>query len=187
VIHIIDHVLTIPPTYAEAATAAGLSSLVGALNATGLMPVSPNVTLFAPNNAAFQAIAGGLSNLTTDQIRSVLTYHAVVGNAPGYSSGLTNGTVLKSVNGANLTITINSGRVFVNGARVITPDVLVANGVIHVIDAYVSSLPFLQYRGHELINSAVSLTPATPPSPTPLPPPVLLPSPAPLLPPMLRK
>jgi uncharacterized surface protein with fasciclin (FAS1) repeats len=185
VIHIIDHVLTIPPTYAEAATAAGLSSLVGALNATGLMPISPNVTLFAPNNAAFQAIAGGLSNLTTDQIRSVLTYHAVVGNAPGYSSGLTNGTVLKTVNGANLTITINSGRVFVNGARVVTPDVLVANGVIHVIDAYVLFIHTLSTPQAD--HSTVFLTPAMLPSPTPRPPPVSLPTPAPLLPPTLRK
>jgi uncharacterized surface protein with fasciclin (FAS1) repeats len=168
VIHIIDHVLTIPPTYAEAATAAGLSSLVGALNATGLMPISPNVTLFAPNNAAFQAIAGGLSNLTTDQIRSVLT-----------------GTVLKTVNGANLTITINSGRVFVNGARVVTPDVLVANGVIHVIDAYVLFIHTLSTPQAD--HSTVFLTPAMLPSPTPRPPPVSLPTPVPLLPPTLRK
>jgi uncharacterized surface protein with fasciclin (FAS1) repeats len=135
VIHIIDHVLTLPVDYSETLAAAGLTSLRGALNATNLKPVSPNVTLFAPNNAAFQAIAGGLSNLTTDQVRSILTYHAVVGNAPGYSSTLKNGTLLKSVNGANLTITIHDGRVFVNNARVITPDVLIANGVLHVIDA----------------------------------------------------
>jgi uncharacterized surface protein with fasciclin (FAS1) repeats len=114
-----------------------LSSLRGALNATNLLDTAnntPNLTIFAPNNAALQAIGSGLANLTTEQISSVLTYHVVPGIL-GYSSGLTNGTVLPTVNGTNLTVTINNGRVFVNNARVITPDVLVANGVVHVIDA----------------------------------------------------
>lgn len=55
--------------------------------------------------------------------------------AVGYSSGLKNGTKLPTVNGAEVTITINNGNVFVNGAKVIIPDVLVSNGVVHVIDA----------------------------------------------------
>jgi uncharacterized surface protein with fasciclin (FAS1) repeats len=138
VIHVIDTFLTLPLNASDTLTAAGLSSLRGALNATNLLntvDTTPNVTIFAPNNAALQAIGGGLASLTSEQITDVLTYHAVVGAAPGYSSGLTNGTVLKALNGKNLTITINSGRVFVNGARVITPDVLIANGVVHVIDA----------------------------------------------------
>jgi len=51
----------------------------------------------------------------------------------GYSSLLTN-TTLKTANGASVTISIINGSVFVNSAKVITPDVLVANGVVHVID-----------------------------------------------------
>ncbi len=42
--------------------------------------------------------------------------------------------MLKSMAGMNLTITMNNGTIFVNSAKVVTPDVLVANGVIHVID-----------------------------------------------------
>lgn len=42
--------------------------------------------------------------------------------------------MLKSMGGMNLTITINNGSVFVNSAKVVTPDVLVSNGVVHVID-----------------------------------------------------
>jgi uncharacterized surface protein with fasciclin (FAS1) repeats len=137
VIHIIDTVLTLPETTSKTALAAGLTSLTGALNATNLVntvDTTKDVTIFAPNNAAFQAIGSGLANLTTEQISSVLTYHVVAGTV-GYSSSLINGTSLKTANGANLTITIADGKVFVNGARVITPDVLVANGVVHVIDA----------------------------------------------------
>ncbi len=52
----------------------------------------------------------------------------------GYSTILTN-TTLTTVNGEKVTITIEGGNVYVNSAKVITPDVLVANGVVHVIDA----------------------------------------------------
>ena len=45
-----------------------------------------------------------------------------------------NNTQLKTMSGMNVTITVNNGSVFVNSAKVITPDVLVANGVVHVID-----------------------------------------------------
>lgn len=47
---------------------------------------------------------------------------------------LTN-TTLKTVNGESVTITIENGTVFVNSAKVIVPNVLVANGVVHVIDS----------------------------------------------------
>lgn len=55
--------------------------------------------------------------------------------AIGYSSNLMNGTKLTAMNGETLTITISNGTVFVNSAKVINPDVLVSNGVVHVIDA----------------------------------------------------
>ncbi|KAL5120698.1 hypothetical protein ACEQ8H_001447 [Pleosporales sp. CAS-2024a] len=137
VIHVIDSFLTIPETASNTAIAAGLSSLAGALQTTNLshtVDTTKDVTIFAPNNAAFQAIGSGLANVTAQQISSILTYHVVAGTV-GYSSTLKNGTSLKTVNGVNLTITVADGKVFVNGARVVVPDVLVANGVVHVIDA----------------------------------------------------
>lgn len=42
--------------------------------------------------------------------------------------------MLKTMCGANVTITMNNGTIFVNSAKVVTPDILVANGVVHVID-----------------------------------------------------
>ena len=46
-----------------------------------------------------------------------------------------NGTSVPSLLGPNLMITLgDDGSVFVNSAKVIIPDVLVANGVVHVID-----------------------------------------------------
>ena len=93
-----------------------------------------DVTIFAPNNAAFQRIGSALPNLTTEQITSILTYHVVNGTSPGYSSTLMNNTKLKTLEGTELTIRMVNGAVMVNGAKVVTPDVLIAGGVVHVID-----------------------------------------------------
>ena len=48
--------------------------------------------------------------------------------------------MLKTMNGANVTVRIENGNIFVNGAKVVTPNVLVGNGVVHVIDKYVLNL-----------------------------------------------
>lgn len=142
VIHIIDTVLTIPQLVSSTAVAANLTSLAGALKTTNLVSTVDSlkdVTIFAPSNSAFQAIGSAIGTLTTAQLSSILTYHVVQGTV-GYSSILSN-TTLKTVNGENVTITIEDGSVFVNSAKVVTPNVLVAGGVVHVIDRYVFS-PF---------------------------------------------
>ncbi|KAH9877286.1 hypothetical protein IAQ61_002650 [Plenodomus lingam] len=135
VIHIIDRLLVIPESASNTLSAANLTSLRGALNATQLVETvdtTPNVTIFAPSNEAIQNVFSAFANLTTEQITDVLTYHVVSGL--GYSSGLENGTELTTLNGESLTVTIGEGGVFVNNARVIVSDVLIANGVVHVID-----------------------------------------------------
>lgn len=44
------------------------------------------------------------------------------------------GAKLATANGGNITFTIGDGRVFVDNARIVISDILIANGVIHVID-----------------------------------------------------
>jgi uncharacterized surface protein with fasciclin (FAS1) repeats len=138
VIHVIDEVLTVPESASKTANAAGLTSLYGALKAAKLVDTVDglgNVTIFAPSNAAFQAIGSGLGSLSTADLTSILTYHVVVSDQPLYSSTLKNGTSVKTVNGGEVTVTLHEdGSVFVNGAKVVTPDVLIAGGVAHVID-----------------------------------------------------
>ena len=78
VIHVIDTVLTIPQTIAATAEAAGLSAAAGALTQTNLVDAVDNlmdVTVFVPNNAAFQAIGSAVGNLTMAQLSSILEYH----------------------------------------------------------------------------------------------------------------
>lgn len=143
VIHVIDTVLTIPASVSDTAAAANLTAVAGALTRANLVDTVnglKDVTVFAPSNAAFSAIGSATGNLTMEALSGILTYHVVQGTV-GYSSMLSN-TTLMTVGGGNVTISIIDGSVFVNSAKVIVPDVLVANGVVHVIDGYVAlSLP----------------------------------------------
>ncbi|OAP62368.1 hypothetical protein AYL99_04571 [Fonsecaea erecta] len=136
IVHIIDDVLTVPQSISDTAIQLNLSAAAGALISANLVTTVDtlsDVTLFVPNNEAFQAIGSALPNLTTQDLSSILQYHLVQG-AVGYSTLLRTGTV-KTVQGNDLTVTIENEEVFVNSARVVVPDVLVANGVVHVIDS----------------------------------------------------
>jgi uncharacterized surface protein with fasciclin (FAS1) repeats len=137
VLHIIDSVLVLPESVLDTANAANLTSFRGALNATdsiSFVDETPDLTIFAPINEGFQRIFSALQNASTEDIANVLAYHVVNGSV-AYSTDLSNGTSLQTANGANLTITIDAnGTVFVNAAEVVVPNVLVANGVVHIID-----------------------------------------------------
>jgi len=137
VIHVIDGLLALPVNVSETALAFGLTSLVGALNNTELVSDVnglSNVTIFAPSNMAFQSVGSALANASMEDVAALLQYHVVVGDSPLYSSMLMNGSTIPTMTGEDLMITIINGSVFVNSAEVTTPDVLVAGGVVHVID-----------------------------------------------------
>ena len=136
VVHIIDRVLTFPPNVLDTALALNLTSFRGAVNATEQIEKANdrNVTIFAPNNEAFNRIGSALANLSTDDLRGIVEYHIV--NSVHYSPSLTNGTTLRSEDdGKELRITHHeNGTIFVNAAEVVVPNVLIANGVLHIID-----------------------------------------------------
>lgn len=132
----IDRVLTFPPNVLEAALALNLTSFRGAVNATDEVENANDrdVTIFAPNNEAFNSIGSALANLSTDDLQDIIEYHIV--DSVRYSTSLENGTTLQSENDdRELRITVNeNGTVFVNAAEVIVPNVLIANGVLHIVD-----------------------------------------------------
>jgi len=120
-------------TLVSAVTAA---DLVGTLNGAGPF------TVFAPTNAAFAALpAGTLDSLLLPEnkatLSGILTYHVVAGKV--MSKDLSNGQVVKTVNGGNLTVEIAGGKVMLVDAKggkstVVSADVDASNGVVHVID-----------------------------------------------------
>lgn len=136
-IHVINQFLTLPQNISATGVALNLTSAVGAIQNLSLTETVDNtqdVTCFIPNNLAFQRIGGNLANLSREDLTNILSYHVVPGRVL-YSTDIMNGSSVGTLSqGANLTIRMEGESVFVNQARVVLPNVLVANGVVHVID-----------------------------------------------------
>ena len=142
-LHVIDTVLTTPQDISTTAVAAGLTASVGAFavaDSLDVLDYSKDVTAFIPNNQAFASVASALENMNSSDLANVMKYHVVQGNWPDFyigTRGWTFGqnTTLATLSGENITIKTGSdGTTYVNSAQVVIPNLLVANGVIHVID-----------------------------------------------------
>jgi uncharacterized surface protein with fasciclin (FAS1) repeats len=123
-----------------------LSTLVTAVKAAGLVETLQGdgpYTVLAPTNDAFAKLpAGTVDTLllpeNKDQLTSVLTYHVISGDV--MSSMLTNGQVVPTVQGQNLTVEITDGKVYFVDAKggkamVTTADIDTKNGTVHIIDS----------------------------------------------------
>ena len=118
-----------------------LSTLVDAVTAADLAQTLQGkgpFTVFAPTNRAFGAVPDGtldrlLAPKGKDQLTQLLTYHVVAGNV--MAADLRDGQTIKTVQGQELTVSIEGDRVKVGEAMVVMPDVDAANGTVHVIDA----------------------------------------------------
>jgi uncharacterized surface protein with fasciclin (FAS1) repeats len=113
---------------AEALTKA---DLVTTLKGTGPF------TVFAPTDDAFAAALTALKItkeelLAKSDLAAILTYHVVSGSVK--STALTDGMKAATVQGSDVTITIDGSTVKVNTAKVTSADVMCSNGVIHIID-----------------------------------------------------
>jgi uncharacterized surface protein with fasciclin (FAS1) repeats len=138
VVHIVNSFLQIPSNLTNTAVQLGLRSAVGALTTVNLaqqLDTMMNMTFFIPTNEAFQAVGGTLATMSPTELSRILAYHVINGTV-GYSTMLNNGSMLATAdNNVPVTITKHNGTVYVNSAKVVVPNVLVANGVVHVIDA----------------------------------------------------
>ncbi|KAL8674422.1 MAG: hypothetical protein Q9168_001155 [Polycauliona sp. 1 TL-2023] len=152
IVHIIDNFLIPPQSFIQTAPQFNLTAAGGAvenayvftLDLVSARPCSlteyvdsqQHLTIFVPQNAAFQALGGTLQSMASSQLQRILNYHIVHSSPVGYSTNLPNGTILRTRSGQNLTITFASNSLFVNQARVLQQDLLLSNGVMHVIDNF---------------------------------------------------
>lgn len=125
----------IPMNLSSTAVQGGLSAAAGALMETDMvsdLDEMEDITVFVPNNDAFASIASIVGNLSMDALSMILQYHVVEGVM--YSSDIMNGTQT-TVGGEDVDITVSEeDGIYIDSARVVVPDILVANGVVHVID-----------------------------------------------------
>jgi uncharacterized surface protein with fasciclin (FAS1) repeats len=134
-IHIIDSILVFPENITATSLAAGLTSLVGAVREADFQwDEWENATFFAPNNEAFQAVSSDLANMTKEELHTTLMYHVINDTLPIYTTTIDHADWVTTT-GTNITFTFaDDGTIFVNSAAIVQPNILVANGVVHVID-----------------------------------------------------
>jgi len=125
----------------DTAVGAGtFNTLVAAVTAAGLVDTLKGegpFTVFAPTDDAFAALPEGtVEALLADPeaLAAILTYHVIAGKV--MSTDLSEGLTATTVNGADVTITLEGGAK-VNGANITAADIEASNGVIHVIDAVI--------------------------------------------------
>ncbi|MBU3661465.1 MAG: T9SS type A sorting domain-containing protein [Flavobacteriales bacterium] len=134
--NVYDDVISTSPNHTTLNAALIQAGLVSALQ-------DPNATLtvFAPDNAAFDALATALGVtptqlLASPDLTSILTYH-VLGQEVT-AAAITNGQVATSLNTtANGTIYLtktSTGSVFADQANVTTPNLTTDNGIVHVVN-----------------------------------------------------
>jgi len=154
VIHVIDRVIQGPPAPNVVEIAALLSDAGEASEFTVLVTLltdpaysdiadaiiaEDNITVFAPTDEAFGAIADILPTLTEDQVKSVLTYHAA--GARVFAEDLNEGDNLTMLNLQDVRVKsiiddliVLEDKSGADDATVIIKNVHGSNGVIHAIN-----------------------------------------------------
>jgi transforming growth factor-beta-induced protein len=153
VVHVIDKLLVPPgvlnivqmaqlnPAFSQLVTAVVTAGLADALSAA-----VPKLTVFAPTNAAFSAIATTVAGLNNSELGNVLRHHVV--GAEVLSTSIPFGTPVDTITlpaNAPQQITINSATAPTiatitdasgssPASNIVAVDVRASNGVIHVID-----------------------------------------------------
>jgi uncharacterized surface protein with fasciclin (FAS1) repeats len=109
-----------------------------ATNLTGFLKARPNITLFAPTDAAFAAIPEAergrlMSNIGRGDLQKLLLYHMINAKVP---SSEFKDSVRSAPTLAGLPVTLNgeAGKLLVNDSNIAQADVLATNGVIQVVD-----------------------------------------------------
>lgn len=118
-----------------------MSAFLGALYKTGLaseLMEAKNVTIFAPDNQAFQKTFDAISGLSMPELRNVLAYH-IVPNQVLYSIDLedqleipTLATLDDNDEPVNVTIVMAGNTRYIGSSQVQDLDVMIANGVVHM-------------------------------------------------------
>lgn len=141
-VQVVDNLLIPPSQIDKTAQAFGAVSFLGSLYAAKLMPdiaYRKNVTIFAPAASAYKTVGGTLQGLNATQLARIMNYHIVPDRVLD-SKSLVNGTNLttlaKDPSGqitAQIHVRQDGNSLFVNTAQIVQPDILLANGVMHLI------------------------------------------------------
>ncbi|KAK1593174.1 fasciclin domain-containing protein [Colletotrichum navitas] len=112
-----------------------LTSLMGALEKTKLwrtLDAKPNVTCLGPSTEAFDQAGNPEKSLGESELKGALLFHTLPEVA--YSNFLEDGQEFTSLANLTVRVTVKDDQIWFNDAKVISPNVLTNNGLIHVLD-----------------------------------------------------
>ncbi|XP_071507305.1 uncharacterized protein [Diadema antillarum] len=143
IVHVIDKVMYPVPTGADMARYVQeeprYSKLYAALEKANLTaalstPVFKPLTLFAPNDAAFNKLTPDQSKLlqNTTILKRVLTFHVVASSV--YRAAMYDNLKLHSLEGSTIYIEVGQGGVASQGQMLRSFDTTVTNGVVHELE-----------------------------------------------------
>ena len=135
------------PTIAGTAVASApeFTTLVAALSKAGLVDTfngKDQYTVFAPTNAAFDALALAVlgsgktgidlvNALSVEKLTQVLVYHVAQGDRR--AQGVVSSGQVKMLDGNFAPVTSADGKFYIAGAQILDTDLIASNGIIHVI------------------------------------------------------
>ncbi|KAI2472949.1 FAS1 domain-containing protein [Annulohypoxylon bovei var. microspora] len=136
-LHITDGYFTQPESLSSTAQSTGQTSFAGLLsrsNTTSALENTQSVTVFLPSNAA---ISASNSSLSATQL---VSDHVIAGNV-AYLPDLKDGDVLTTQRGETLAISVRAGRYYVNGGLITQANLILENGVAHVVNKVLTPTP----------------------------------------------
>mmetsp|Transcript_14726 Transcript_14726/g.23021 ORF Transcript_14726/g.23021 Transcript_14726/m.23021 type:complete len:265 (+) Transcript_14726:242-1036(+) len=147
-----------------------LNQLVNFADAVDIVSAEGPITVFAPTDAAIYELIGLFPNAAefateTELIQQVLYYHVVNGEV--LESDLTNGMVITTALGENITANIGNDSLSITAANgevnIVATDLLVSNGVIHTIDQVLIAQEVLDFLNPpDSTEPVVDVTTASP-------------------------
>lgn len=156
--NVYDDVIATSPNHTSLAAAIQQEGL-----ASALQDASATLTVFAPDNTAFDNLAAELNTditglLALPNLSDILLYHVLGVTVP--ASGVTNGAIVTPLHTSNtLKLTKTSmGSVYANQAMVNGADLTTDNGIVHSVNAVL--LPSVTVVDVAIDNGFTSLTTA---------------------------
>jgi uncharacterized surface protein with fasciclin (FAS1) repeats len=136
VVQIIDALLVPPGNITITCQEYNFTSFEGALYAADVLAkdsTTANLTIFAPQNAAFQALGSAITSMSSSDLAKIMDFHTL--NEVIYSTSFKNNTEFTTIEGGKLTVSrTGNNAIFINSAQLLAPDIMIGNGVLHVVD-----------------------------------------------------
>jgi transforming growth factor-beta-induced protein len=167
-----EDMTTVPEaTVLDLAIEAGqFTTLVAAIEAAGLVETLEGegpFTVFAPTDAAFDAAFDTLG-ITAEELLAdtatlaeILTYHVLPQAANSQLVATLDGSTVPTVNGAEVSISVEGGQIMVNQATVVSADLEAQNGIVHVINAVLLPPDVAEALGVDMDESMEETTTTT--------------------------